>query len=288
MKQSNDSRTGNALRRLAPGLAAVAFLCTAGTAAAQDASTGFIKPGEDTLTLNLGGILNSFDTTVQFNGDTGKGSTINLEESGLSKDKTSLYASGTWRFLPHHRIDAQYWGVKRSGSQQVTRDIVIDGNVVPIGASMSVENTTQFFTVDYRYSFVKHEDLEIAGLLGVYGGQFKYDFSGTGNDGFASKTLSKNTSTTVPLPLIGATLDWYPDPRWRIGADITGMKAKMGDTDGSVLLVSASTDYMLLRNLGIGARYMYTDVSATVTKSDFNGDLTFRTNSVSLYAKLMF
>ena len=92
----------------------------------------------------------------------------------------------------------------------------------------------------------------------------------------------------MPLPLIGATLDWYIDPRWRVSADITGMKAKVGDVDGSVLLAAASTDYMLLRNLGIGARYMYSNVSATVTKSSFNGDLTFRTNSISLYAKMMF
>lgn len=288
MTQSNSSRKADTLRRLAPGLAAFAFLCGAGNAVAQDASAGFIKPGEDVVTLNLGAVLNNFSTSVQFNGETGKGSVINLEDSGLSKDRTSFYASGTWRFLPNHRIDAQYWGVNRSASQAVSRDIIIDGKVIPVGASMSIENKAQIFTVDYRYSFLKNDDLEIAGVLGVYGGQFKYDLSATGTDGYVTKGLNKNASTTVPLPLIGATLDWFPDPRWRISADITGMKAKVGDVDGSVLLVAASTDYMLMRNLGIGARYMYSDVSATVTKSNFNGDLAFRTNAVMLYAKLMF
>lgn len=287
MKTPRSGSKANLLRRLAPGMVATAFLLVAGGAAAQD-TAGFIKPGEDTLTINLGGILNNFDTTVQFDGQTNKGTKINLEGSDLAKSQTSFYASATWRFFPNHRIDAQYWQSNRSASKQASSDIVIDGNVIPIGASMSVDNKVQFFTADYRYSFVKNDQLEIAGVLGIYGGQFNYDLSASGSADKVSKTVSKNASTTVPLPLIGATLDWYIDPRWRVSADITGMKAKVGDVDGSVLLAAASTDYMLLRNLGVGARYMYSNVSATVTKSSFNGDLTFRTNSISLYAKMMF
>lgn len=275
-------------RRVALAAVAVALATATAVADAQDTGSGFIKPGEDTLTLNLGAIVNNFSTSVRFDGGDVRGTDLDLEGNGLAKTRTSGYASGTWRFLPNHRIDAQYWSSRRSGTKQVGREVVIDGNVVPLGVSLSIDNRTQFFTADYRYSFVRNESVEVAGVLGLYGGQFKYDLSATGSDGHAVVSANKNASTTVPLPLLGVTVDWYPQPRWRISGDLTGMKARIGDVDGSALLVAASTDYMLTRNIGIGARYMYSDVSATVTKSSFNGDLAFRTNSLSVYAKLMF
>jgi hypothetical protein len=58
--------------------------------------------------------------------------------------------------------------------------------------------------------------------------------------------------------------------------------------DGTVLVAGASTEYTLLRNLGVGLRYMYSDVDVDVSKSSFSGNATWRMNSVSLYAKLMF
>ncbi|MFO1415592.1 MAG: hypothetical protein U1F10_17170 [Burkholderiales bacterium] len=281
-------RSRSPVRRPLALVALAGALAAAAPVASAQETTDFIKPGEDTLTLNLGAIVNNFSTSVRFDGNGTRGSDLDLEGNGLAKTRTSLYASGTWRFLPNHRIDAQYWNAHRSGTKEVGHDVVIDGNVVPLGVSLSVDNRTQFFTADYRYSFVRNESVEVAGALGLYGGQFKYDISATGSDGHAVVSGSKTASTTVPLPLIGVTVDWYPQPRWRVSGDVTGMKARIGDVDGSVLLAAASTDYMLTRNIGIGARYMYSDVSATVTKSSFNGELTFRTNAISVYAKLMY
>jgi hypothetical protein len=45
---------------------------------------------------------------------------------------------------------------------------------------------------------------------------------------------------------------------------------------------------MLVRNFGLGLRYQYSDVKADVSKSDFNGHLGWRMNSLSLYGKLVF
>ena len=44
----------------------------------------------------------------------------------------------------------------------------------------------------------------------------------------------------------------------------------------------------LMRNLGIGIRYVNSDVSVDVEKSDFNGNFSRRMNSVNLYARLIF
>jgi hypothetical protein len=53
-------------------------------------------------------------------------------------------------------------------------------------------------------------------------------------------------------------------------------------------MAGALTDYMLTRNLGIGVRYMYSDLSVDVTKSSFNGSIDWKSSAVSLYAKLVY
>ena len=101
-------------------------------------------------------------------------------------------------------------------------------------------------------------------------------------------TLNTSTSTTVPLPLIGASVDWYINPRWKVSAGVEGIKANIGDVDGRAIVAAASTEYIFTRNLGAGVRYMYSDLSVDVTKSSFDGHVTWRMNSFSLYAKMMF
>jgi hypothetical protein len=128
----------------------------------------------------------------------------------------------------------------------------------------------------------------VAGLIGFYGANFKYKLDATGNESPNPRSASRDVSTTVPLPLIGASVDWYLNPRWKISGFVEGIKANIGDVDGHAFVAAVSTDYMFTRNLGAGARYMYSDASVDVSKSGFNGSIDWRMNSWSLYAKLLF
>ncbi len=251
-------------------------------------SQSFIKGGDEVLTLNLGGILNQFDTTVRLDGQSVRGNDINLEGNGLDKTLSSFEASGTWRFLSRNRIDLLYFQAKRTGSHTTDRELVIDGNVIPVNFTLSAEAKDSFFLADYRYSFVKTPTIEVAGLLGLYGGQFKYTLSASGVRQGQQTRIDTTASTTVPLPLIGATLDWYINPRWKVSANVAGIKADIGDVDGSVLVAGAATEYMLVRNFGIGLAYMYSDVKADVTKSNFEGNLGWQMNSVRAYGQFKF
>jgi len=275
------------IRATAALAAAIALAATHAAPAQSLMSQDMIKPGDETFTLLLGGIVNQFDTKLRLDGQSGRGSDLNLESDGLKKTLTSFDVGGTWRFLPRHRIDMEYFSAKRSGGREFSTDITIGDRDFPIGATVNTTAKDQFFIADYRYSFVKSDTVELAGLIGMYGGQFKFDVSAMGNE-TPSHTLNTTASTTVPLPIIGGSVDWYIDPRWKIAAGLAGLKAHLGNVDGTVLLATVSTDYMFTRNLGAGLRYMYSDVDVDVSKDSFNGNATWRMNSVSLYAKLLF
>ncbi|MEO8507712.1 MAG: hypothetical protein ABI593_08790 [Betaproteobacteria bacterium] len=261
----------------------------AAPAFAQDLiSQNFIKGGDETLTLNLGGIVNQFDTTLQLNGPGVNGSNLNLEGNGLSKNLSSFEASATWRFLSRNRIDVLFFEAKRSGSRTLDRAITIDGTVIPVNFALGVDAKDAFLLADYRFSFVKTPEVEVAGALGFYGGQFKYNLNATGIRDGQTVEIGKTASTTVPLPLIGVTLDWYINPRWKLSGNVAGIKANIGDVDGSVVVAGAATEFMLTRNVGLGLAYMYSDLDVDVTKGGFDGNLTWKMNSVRAYAQLKF
>ena len=128
----------------------------------------------------------------------------------------------------------------------------------------------------------------MAGLVGVYGGEYKYTLDASGSVQGNTRVINKTASTTVPLPLIGVTLDWYINPRWKISGNLEGFKADIGDADGSVLVAGAAMEFMVVRNFGIGLAYMYSDVNVDVSKNDFNGNIVWKMNSLRAYAQFKF
>jgi hypothetical protein len=94
-------------------------------------SQNFIDGGDETLTLDLGGILNQFDTSLRLDGQGTRGTNINLEKNGGQQTLSSFEASGTWRFLSRNRIDVLYFQTKRSGSRTLDQTVVI-GDKLPL------------------------------------------------------------------------------------------------------------------------------------------------------------
>jgi hypothetical protein len=265
---------------IALALAATSVL-TAQAAQADD----FIKGGQETFSFNLGGITNTFDSSVRLDGAS-RGTEYNLEKGGLKDNLSSFMASGTWRITERNRIDALYFGVKRSASHTTTRNITVDDQTIPAGSTVSTEAKTDYLFFDYRYSFYKSDAWEFAGVLGLYGG--KFDFTVAGPGVVLGSPVNVSESTTVPLPLIGVSADWYIQPQWKVSSLLSGMQAKVGDVDGRVNVFTISTDYMITRNLGLGAAYLYSEINVDVSKSGFNGNVNFKNNAGLLYATLRF
>ena len=121
-----------AWRRCLPLVVLASLTAVANGAAAQ----AFIKPGEETFTLDLGGIVNQFDTSLRLDGNTTRGTPINLESNGLGRTRSSFVAEATWRITPRNRVDLQYFSTTRSGSRDYAREISIGDSAFPVGATV--------------------------------------------------------------------------------------------------------------------------------------------------------
>lgn len=262
-------------------LSALAILAVTLPCAAH-AQSG-VKPGEETLIVRLGAVTSNFETYARIDGTTNGGTGIDLEgETGLNGDKSTFIIGGTFRPFARHRFDGLYDSVKRSASKSTERQFVIGDNVIPAGTVLSTEQETAIGYVGYRYSFLKTPDMEVAAGLGMYGGNFKFRFDAQ------SPVVSIDKSTTLPLPVLTLSGDFYLTENMTLSATLRGLKVKIGDVDGSVFQAGVAAEYFFTKNFGIGAAIDRLDIEADVTKSGFRGNAELKTTAGRLFLTARF
>jgi hypothetical protein len=251
---------------------------TAGCAVADD----FIKPGQETFKINLGAIVNDFDTSLRLDGPRDRGVEVDLDDLGLKRNLNSFMGSATWRIASNHRLGLQVFQTKRNAEKTTERTLEFKDQVIPAGTTLATESKTSFYIANYQYSFIKNDNMELAGVFGLYTANFKFKFNAS------TPPVDVDASTTAPLPMIGLSFDYYVTPQWTVSALAEGLKVKIGDVDGKTYNVGLSTDYMLTRNFGIGIAYSYVDLSVDVTKNGFTGNIGWKMNSILAYAQMRF
>jgi outer membrane protein W len=243
-----------------------------------------IQGGTEKFKLNLGAILNQNDTSVRLEGPGGRGIEFGLEGSnGVKRDTWSTLASGTWRFLPNHRVGFQSFSTRRSNTRTTQQDLVIKDETIPAGTELSTSAKTDFLVFNYQYSLLRDDRVELSAMAGIYGARFKFGFDST------NPPTDIQSKTTAPLPMFGIGLDTFITPRWSFSTFFEGFALKVGDVKGSVSYIGMSTDYMLTRHFGLGVGISAVHVGADATQ-DNSSQIKFdwRSNNVFAYGQLRF
>lgn len=270
-------------------------VAAAGIAFAQPALAAEpIPPGEEQFKFFVGGVVANINSSIGLDGTANNGTLVDLESPSGNKNATTWVLGGTWRFASKHRISGTYFRTTKDRTLTIDKTITIGDDTLVPPTTLESEASNRFLFATYRYSFVKNQDVEIAGQLGAYINKFDVDLTGNAkvqNSGGAT-TVTRNVSyspgVTVPMPLIGATIEWFATPNFTVGGGLSGMKAKIGDVDGSVYVATVSAEYMFTRNLGAGLSFMHTDVDVDVTKNTFNGQINWRNDNLLFYGLLKF
>jgi len=260
----------------------VAFIAAAfaGPALAQD---GPVRGGTEKFKLSLGTIINESDTSVRIDGPNRRGVEFNLEGgAGIQRDRSSLLAEGTWRFSPNHRVGFQSFSTRRHAEKTIEQDLVIKDQTVPAGTRLDTSANTDFLIVNYQYSLIRDDRIELAAMAGLYGARFKFGF----NSSTPPRDIS--SSTTAPLPMFGISLDTFITPRWTVSTFFEGLLLKVGDVKGSISYLGMSTDYMLTRHFGVGLGISAVKLGVDATKNDFTGSFDWRSQCFFGYVQARF
>jgi hypothetical protein len=284
MSKASDNKGRTQVQRgwLRSALERLAFMCAAAASGALQAAEGMIPQGSETFKLSVGGMLQRFDSDLRLDGSQ-ESSEFDLESiSGLERNKGTFWGEATWRFASRHRLGLQVFTARRQNTRAISESIVIGDQDIPVNTVLSTETKSTFFVANYQYSFIKNENMELSGLLGLYTARFKFTFNAT--DPF----VEVDRKATAPVPVLGVGISYYVNPRWTVSGFGEGLKVKVGDMDGWVVNASVSTDYMLTRHLGVGIGYNATSLRLDVAQSDFNGRITWTTQGVMAYGQLRF
>ncbi|HEV7476653.1 MAG TPA: hypothetical protein VGO02_02840, partial [Burkholderiales bacterium] len=175
------------------------------------------------------------------------------------------------------------FSTKRSTSRTTERELVLDDQTIPAGTQLDTSSKTQFFVVNYQYSLLRDDRVELSAMAGIYGARFKFGFDSS------NPPRSIQSNTTAPLPMIGIGLDTFITPRWTVSTFIEGLALKVGDVRGSVTYIGMSTDYMLTRHFGLGLGVSAVHVGADVDKdSGAQHSFDWRSNNFFAYGQLRF
>jgi hypothetical protein len=120
---------------------------------------------------------------------------------------------------------------------------------------------------DYMYSFYKTPTSELALSLGVHATRLELSLNSP------SLNVSRVASASGPLPMIGVAGTTRLGQNWELLGHVYGMKAKVGDYDGSAIAYRVGARYFFTPNFGVGAAWAGINYNLDVTRSSWLGSL---------------
>jgi hypothetical protein len=253
-----------------------------------------IPGGEEQVRLTFGGIVARIDSGIGIDGTTADGSLLDLEGVSGKREIGNVVVGAEWRIAPRHRINGIFFRTSKNRSLSFNQTVTIGDDTLVPPTTLASKSKNNFVFATYQYSFVKNKDVELSGLIGAYVNKFSADLTGnatvtnSGGTTTINKAVAYRPEVTVPLPLVGASVNWFASPRVTLGASLSGMKAKIGDIDGSVYVATVSAEYMFTRNIGAGVSYMHTDADVDVTRNNFVGAIDWTNDNLLGYVLVKF
>jgi hypothetical protein len=247
------------------------------------------------FSFNAGAFLSSTATDVRFG--SGLGVTINLEEAfGLEATNRVFRLDTYWRFTDNrrHRVDFSWFSLKRSAYRKLTDDITInppndDEITLETGAEVESFIDLDIFEIDYRYSFIQDERLDMAGGIGLYVMPISFGLNVTG-----IVDEQGDQAFTAPLPVLSLKIDVLIAPKWyfRNGAQL--FYVEYDGMVGSVTNLRSGLEYNPWKHFGLGVGvesmrlYLEGNGQIVYPDNDLKGTVGFNYFGLNLYGRVYF
>ena len=255
----------------------------------------WINQGDETFEFGAGVFLQSFDTKLRVdNTEQDLGTGIDLENDlGLQSDGTTFWLSGIWRFSANHRLSLSYFGFSRDSVATALKDIEIDEEIFPAGATLSTKFKYQSAPIVYSYSFIKSRKHELAGSFGLHMTSFEFTVKGDAFVGGGGEVDGEvNAKAQGPLPLFGLNYEYHANKRWTNGihGEVFSLDLEDGEIgfSGTIFNVRVSTEYWFYNNIGVGAALNWFSFDAKVSDTDWRGRIDYEYFGPQIYLNARF
>jgi hypothetical protein len=263
--------------------AAVLAACLASPAAAQAL--------DDKYWVEVSGYFPSIDTSVSVSRPGSPGSDIDFESDlGIDKHETLPAVYGGVRLGERFIVAGEYYGLDRSGSRTLSRDITFDGATYPASAQVDSKFRSDIFRVTVGYVFIRSETAELGAAVGLHATNFDFKVNGDARVGAGPgvTTERRGRDFVAPLPTLGAFGTFELTPKVILSGRADYMSLKVGDYDGGVTNAQASIAYRFNPTFSAGVAYRYVAYDLDVDKTRFTAKVDYDFSGPSVFLRMGF
>ncbi len=239
------------------------------------------------LYVSAGGYSVEMETRLRLDSDKGLGTDISLEEDfKLLTDQFVFRADAFLRVKNRSQFNFSYTSIQRSRDAVIDRDITILDTTFYVGAEANFFFDTYYYALTYRYSFFDKVNWNAGLSFGIRAIEFRTGINATLNE----NSYGEKTSFWAPAVLVGLHGSAYLTPRLLGRYNFEYFQVSVEDIEVNILETSASLEYYIHKNVGIGVAYVTNEylVKQIPFNDNFDGKVTFNFSGFSVLAVARF
>jgi hypothetical protein len=247
---------------------------------------------DETYQLTIGGLATDFETELRVNSrDNSIDDVIDLEDDlGFESTVQTAWIRGYWRMAPRHRLSLLYTQFKRTSEITTKTEIDVAGDIIQAGAFIGSSAKTHVFDIEYMYSFFKRPNIELGVTAGLYWMNTSFEMTAAGEVILEGETepefredYQANQRLIAPLPLIGLTLGYEPDDKWRLRAGARFFDVTISNIDGYIFSSDLGAEYYFTRHFGLGTSIAVFNLSVRHNGVVFINTVSYEYSGAQLY-----
>ncbi len=228
--------------------------------------------------------------TVQLRGEVNTGDRVNFNEEIGGGDSFRGRVDLQWRFAERHKVYFAAFGLNRSNTRVLDRDIEWGDQVYPIDATVRFSSDFWVLQAVYDYSFLRRENYELGASIGVHwtslSASIRLKADVNGNP--VTNNQNESASVDVPLPVLGVRGLWkLPYDFWLEGS-AQYFALSIDEYDGNLQDYRVFLTWQPRKWVGLGVGYERFTVDVDVNKSNFDGSLDWTYDGPMIFYSVSF
>jgi hypothetical protein len=229
----------------------------------------------DSFQISVGTFGINTEPQISLKGESQQGGKVDFNRELGGGDAFRARLDAQWRFAERHKLRFAAFGLSRSKSRTLDREIEWGDEVYEVGAKGEFQSDFWVIQGVYDYSFLRRDNYEVGASIGAHwtslSASIKLKADVNGNP--VTDNRSESASVDLPLPVIGLRGQWkLPYDLW-IEGSAQYFALSIDEYDGNLQDYRAFLTWQPRRWVGVSVGYERFTVDVDVDKKNFNGSL---------------
>jgi hypothetical protein len=216
---------------------------------------------------------------------------FNFDRVGLKETDSSYWFAVNWRSANSH-WGAWFgsWEYDVVGSRIWEDSLQLpNGNVIPVGASVTSSFDAKWFIAEATYSFYRSQTVDAGIGFGIHSVDLGTTLTGRVQvGGQEGEIVTGDLNTLAPLPNLLAYTSWKFAPKWILIARVGYFSLDYDNYSGGMINAHAMVSYSISQRWGLGVGYQFVELDLDVEETNFVEVYDINFSGLMAYARYRF